>query len=262
MSFEKEMYEIKEKWEESYFSDDDRRRIKFVHNLIPMDARTILDVGCGNGILVNYLSQLHRSQFERICATDRSKTSLEYVKTEKYESDITKLPFKDNEFDLVTCLEVIEHLPQEVYAAALKELQRVASKYLIISVPFNENLDISKIRCIKCATEFNPFYHMRSFNKESIVSLVSSDDMELVDVKEVELVAKPRFAKLKKQISRFLHPNSFPSNCICPMCGYNEFYKLKKSEKKSQEKKPSKGLSRMWPHFKEAKWIVGVYRHK
>ena len=105
------MYEVKEKWEESYFSTQDRRRVEYIQSLIPEDARSILDVGCGNGILINYLTQNYSSSFDRICGTDRSTISLSFVKTEKVQADIDMFPFKDGEFDVVTCMEVIEHLP-------------------------------------------------------------------------------------------------------------------------------------------------------
>jgi 2-polyprenyl-3-methyl-5-hydroxy-6-metoxy-1,4-benzoquinol methylase len=128
MSFEKQMYEVKEKWEESYFSPTDKKRIEYIKNIIPNEINTLLDVGCGNGILVNYLQQHYQNDFSRICGVDRSTTSLKFVKTEKSESNIDDLPFKDGEFEMVTCLEVIEHLPLEVYAKALTEIERVSSK--------------------------------------------------------------------------------------------------------------------------------------
>lgn len=266
MDFEKQMYEVQEKWEESYFSDDDRRRIEYIRTLIPKSVSTILDVGCGNGILVNYLHEEYASDFKRVCGTDRSKTSLKFVKTEKYKADITQLPFKDKEFDIITCLEVIEHLPYKVFDKALEELVRVTSDYLIISVPYNEKLDVSKIRCIKCATEFNPFYHMHSFVEEDLRHLFSNEKMEVISVNKVEPTNKARLPYLKKWLSRKIHPNNFPPNCICPMCGYNEFEKLKaqiiKSPKNDKAHSNSAGLSKYWPHFKEAKWIAAVYKRK
>ena len=262
MNFEQQMYEVKEKWEESYFSDLDRKRIEYITKIIPAEAKTLLDVGCGNGILINYLS-LQERKFDRICGTDRSQTSLQFVKTEKYESEITHLPFKDGEFDVVTCLEVIEHLPQEVFSKALEELLRASSKYLIISVPFNEDLDFSKVRCIKCATEFNPFYHMHSFDAAKLSALYNgrADKINVTLVDKVESVRLPHFRFLKKWISRKINGASFPPNCICPMCGYNEFKKLAKVESANptQEASSGGGLSRYWPHYNAPKWVVAVF---
>ncbi len=49
------------------------------------------------------------------------------------EADVQNLPFKDNSFDIVTCFEVLEHVPDPV--AAMKELRRVCKHRLLISVP-------------------------------------------------------------------------------------------------------------------------------
>ncbi len=50
-------------------------------------------------------------------------------------SDITRLPFKDNEFDLVICSEVLEHVPEE--KKAIREIIRVLKPgcNLAVSVP-------------------------------------------------------------------------------------------------------------------------------
>ncbi len=264
MNFEKEMYEVEEKWQESYFSPDNKTRVEYIKSIIPDDARTLLDVGCGNGILVNFLHEKYANQFDRICGCDRSQTSLKQVKTEKYESDIQELPFADNEFDIVTCLEVIEHLPHKVFEKALCEIERIAKKWVIISVPYDEDLDFSKVKCIKCKTEFSPFYHMHSFDESKVENLFKGSTLSNVAVHKVSESYRPRFRKTKKWISRKIRPDTFPSNCICPMCGYNELEKLKKkdAEKRYNINGTTKriGLSKYWPHTKKAKWLAGVYK--
>ena len=265
MSFEKQMYEVREKWEESYFSAGDRRRVQYVSGLIANDVSSILDVGCGNGILVNYLDKQFPNRFARICGTDRSETSLKFVQTEKVCANIDELPFKNGEFDLVTCLEVIEHLPQEIYTSALKELKRIAGQYIIISVPNDEDLVLNRVTCPRCYTAFSPFYHMRSFSGDNL-STSLLPEFEPVHIESIEKITVPRFPRIKQKISRLLHPEVYPPNCICPMCGHHEFDKLKKSETSqinhTTEEPVISGLSRFWPHTKKSKWMVGLFKRK
>jgi 2-polyprenyl-3-methyl-5-hydroxy-6-metoxy-1,4-benzoquinol methylase len=47
--------------------------------------------------------------------------------------DATQLPFDDAQFDVVTLLEVLEHIPDTV--AALDEVCRVARRFVVLSVP-------------------------------------------------------------------------------------------------------------------------------
>jgi 2-polyprenyl-3-methyl-5-hydroxy-6-metoxy-1,4-benzoquinol methylase len=97
---------------------------------------SILDVGCGEGFTLNRLKEngigkkLEGIEYLQ-AAIDLGKKMYPDIKITM--GTIYELPYKDNEFDLVLCTEVLEHLeePQK----ALKELVRVSKKYLVISVP-------------------------------------------------------------------------------------------------------------------------------
>ena len=45
-----------------------------------------------------------------------------------------ELPFPDNSMDLVTCFDVLEHIPEEAIAAVLKEMYRVTKKHLMVGI--------------------------------------------------------------------------------------------------------------------------------
>lgn len=76
----------------------------------------ILDAGCGEGILV----EKYRKEGYDIIGLDLSYSS-EYV----LRGDIIKMPFKDREFDVVLCLDIIEHLNFKEQEKALNEVNRV-----------------------------------------------------------------------------------------------------------------------------------------
>jgi SAM-dependent methyltransferase len=44
---------------------------------------------------------------------------------------VNSLPFSDREFDVATCIEVLEHLPKQSGIKILKEIERVARKVVI-----------------------------------------------------------------------------------------------------------------------------------
>jgi len=85
----------------------------------------VLEIGSGNGL--NSLKT--RVNCKEFIATDISKNKF----IDKV-IDVRKMPFKKNEFDLVLCIQVLEHIPN--FWVAVEELKRVTKNYLIISVPF------------------------------------------------------------------------------------------------------------------------------
>lgn len=66
----------------------------------------ILDIGCGTGAALLYLSD-----FGDVIGVDKSDEALKFAKTrgKVMKGDIASLPFKDDTFDLVVCLDVLYH---------------------------------------------------------------------------------------------------------------------------------------------------------
>ena len=100
------------------------------------DRRRILDVGCGTGTMLAYLSA-----FGRVQGVDVDEEAVGYCH-ERGLLDVSlgeaaKLPFPEGTFDLVTALDVVEHLDDD--AAALREMRRVLRPggYLLVTVPAN-----------------------------------------------------------------------------------------------------------------------------
>lgn len=107
--------------------------VKEVERLRP---KAVLDVGCGEGFTLNRFRKANIGK--DLIGVDTSQRAIELGRKQfphlnLKEGSAYKLPFKDNTFDLVLCLEVLEHL--ENPEKALEELCRVSKKYCIISVP-------------------------------------------------------------------------------------------------------------------------------
>jgi ubiquinone/menaquinone biosynthesis C-methylase UbiE len=214
----KEYYEISEFWNKNFLHDPDEQiRISEITSSIPVDVKTILETGCGNGAVINNIS--NKKKFKRIVGVDISTNALSHVKTEKYEGNVNNLNFEDESFDLVIASEVIEHLTYNDFTPGIKEIQRVSNKYILISVPNDENLLVNSRMCSKCYCWFNPNYHMGSFSNSSLSNLF--DDFEMVWVREVGPIIKMKeYSNLAAAWFHYLKkPNA--KNGICPQCGFN-----------------------------------------
>lgn len=96
-------------------------------------ARSVLDMPCGTGRFEAALERAGRL----VVAADLSRAMLDQVSAagvERLQADALALPFQDQSFDLVLCMRFLFHVPQELKAAVLAELARVARGPLIIDV--------------------------------------------------------------------------------------------------------------------------------
>lgn len=98
---------------------------------------TLLDAGCGEGFVVDFLSREHPEL--KISGVDISEEAIEYAKSHFGDDarfrtgSVYKLPYSDKSFDAVLCSEVLEHLDDP--NRAVTELKRVARDYVLITVP-------------------------------------------------------------------------------------------------------------------------------
>ena len=135
-------------------------KARLIKAMIPEDVRRILDAGCGDGALTNmFLDTPYQ-----IVGMDRSQEALKLVQTKKMLGSLDNIPCSDGEFDLVICSQVLEHLPRDILSKAVVELARVAGKYLIISVPYKEQLRKQYTRCAQCGFIYHTWGHVRAFN--------------------------------------------------------------------------------------------------
>jgi len=98
------------------------------------DAPRILDVGCGTGQLLPDLGR-----FGAVTGVDVNARAVEYAR-DRGSADVhlaaaESLPFASGTFELVTCLDVLEHVGDDL--RALTEMRRVTAPggYLLLSVP-------------------------------------------------------------------------------------------------------------------------------
>jgi SAM-dependent methyltransferase len=100
------------------------------------NANSILDAGCGEGFATEYVRSQHPNR--RFFGLDLDEAALAcgrswHPRIVGNRGDVFHLPFADNSFDLVLCLQVLEHLSEP--GQALRELCRVSKCFCLLSVP-------------------------------------------------------------------------------------------------------------------------------
>ena len=115
--YENGKYEHSGRWASYYYQ---------IKNIIKTNPRNILEIGPGSGVTSWFLKSQGFSVTTMDIAEDLNPDVV---------GDITEMPFKENQFDTISCCEVLEHLPFEESIKALKEIKRVSKKFAVISIP-------------------------------------------------------------------------------------------------------------------------------
>ena len=113
----------------------------FEHTMFDMldvaQPRSIVDIGCGEGVLTEQWARRTPGKVVGIDLDDpklrsewdrRSRPNLEFRTGLGHELD-----YVDREFDMATAMEVLEHVPDP--EAVLAEMRRVAARWVLVSVP-------------------------------------------------------------------------------------------------------------------------------
>jgi SAM-dependent methyltransferase len=139
----------------------------------PLRPASTLDAGCGEGETLVRLGPLLG---ERVAAVDLSAYSVARVGerlpgVDARIASVADLPFADASFDLVLCLEVLEHLDDP--SAAVAEIARVAASDVVVSVPFEPYFRIgSLLRGKHLRALGNHPEHVNHFNRSSLAALL------------------------------------------------------------------------------------------
>jgi len=101
--------------------------------------RSLLDVGCGEGILVERWAR-RLGPDRRVVGIDLEDPGLQAQWAQRSAPNLElrvmraeHLPFDDGEFDVACAIEVLEHVPDPEHTLA--EMARVATRWLLVSVP-------------------------------------------------------------------------------------------------------------------------------
>jgi len=111
---------------------------------------SLLDVGCAKGFMLHDFKLLMPKL--KVTGLDISTYGVEHaidtVKPFLQVGNATDLPFEDNSFDLVICINTVHNLPLEQCKKALREIQRVSRKNAFVTMDAWRN-DAEKAKLMK-----------------------------------------------------------------------------------------------------------------
>ena len=136
-----------------YNDSDHSKRFNFLTHLITsnFEFSTFLDAGCGMGHLIkNLIKKGYTAKGVEVSKDALKEYLSDLTPHTVLEAGVENLPFQDNSFDIVMCLDVMEHVPPFDVEEAISELIRVAKSYIVLTI----NLD-------------NPYeYHPSMFTRD------------------------------------------------------------------------------------------------
>jgi ubiquinone/menaquinone biosynthesis C-methylase UbiE len=152
--------------------------IEFVES-IPLKGKVLLDVGSSIGLIEH---KLQAKGLKKIIGIEPSKDAVKFAKkrlkkVEFYVSNASDLKVKDKSIDIVTMLDVIEHVPANSEPEALKEVSRVLKKggKFLLTTP-NRSLFVNLL---------DPAWYFghRHYAPEDIKKLVEAQGMKVRKLK-------------------------------------------------------------------------------
>lgn len=162
------------------------RRFKEVNKIITPISGNILNIGCHSGLFTEKI--IRKTSVKGVYGIDVSKSAIEKAKKRIPKghfqvADAHKLPFTNNTFNAVFCLEVLEHVdyPDQV----ILEIKRVLKKggYGVILVPTDTLL--FKLIWFLWNLKYKVWFHthVQSFTNSKLEDLITKNGLKVTKLK-------------------------------------------------------------------------------
>ena len=109
-----------------------------IYNMLnKIEFSSVYEAGCGEGHVIEFV--LSKYKPDRAGVSDLSEKKIKEAaemlgkNVETEVASIYEIPLEDNSYELVIASEVLEHLDDP--SRALRELERISSRYVLVSVP-------------------------------------------------------------------------------------------------------------------------------
>ena len=177
--------------------------LSFLKDYLPIRKNLkILDAGCGTGLLAKKLKL-----FGNVNAIDVSTEAIKFSRQRDLnvkKASVTKIPFHNNTFDLVTSIDVIYHKEVVTDQKALNEFFRVLKPegILILRVPANQWLKLAHDELV---------HTKRRYNKKELEKKLIKANFKIEKISYINLSIFP-FIVIKNTLEKLLPPKQIASS--------------------------------------------------
>ena len=95
-------------------------RLAWIESFVPLEGKRVVDVGCGGGILAESMARKGAD----VLGIDLASKALKVAQLHALESQVKGIEYREisaedlsgecvNQFDIVTCMEMLEHVPDQ-----------------------------------------------------------------------------------------------------------------------------------------------------
>jgi SAM-dependent methyltransferase len=112
-----------------YWQNARRLLIESTLRRLATGCRSLLDVGCAEGLYVDFARQLGYQAY----GIDLSEIKLGRSRAGGIVADAQSVPFSDKSFDVVMLNRMVEYVPDD--GQAIAEAARIARRYVVVTVP-------------------------------------------------------------------------------------------------------------------------------
>jgi len=160
-------------------------------NFIPQGVTTILDTGCGRGEFLRLLVQKGYKtagcDIDDVCL----KKSANFAEVKKVDILSLSQSYSEGSFDLVCCIHLLEHVLHPY--AALLELKRVTSKYILFAIP-NARFIVWDQRKT----------HLYSWSSDTFNNLIDKAGLKVINLQQERTNVFPNYLRATPIINKIL----------------------------------------------------------
>lgn len=190
------------------------RVVAILDAVSPLGVRNALEVGSGPGFVI-------RAVRDRLgipaVATDVSSAFDEALAGLCTIADASSLPFRDASFDVVIASEVLEHLDVRALEGVAREMTRVSSRFVVVTVPYKEPLALELVRCGECFSQFNSSGHLRSVSDQMVTAAFGRVPVRTIPI-GADRTPPPGSAFVLSVLRWGINPSWEPGQFTCPLC--------------------------------------------